>query len=45
MRILSLFSWHKSGLLKVDVSDLPYNIAVGLKYLIDYNEARKTRLF
>lgn len=44
-RILSIFSWWKTGIVKLDVSDLPYTMAVGLKYLIDYNEASKMRLF
>lgn len=43
--ILGLFSWFKSGLLQLDVSDIPYKYALGLKYLIDYNEAQRIRLF
>lgn len=44
-KILSIFSWWKTGIAKIDISDLPYKIAVGLKYLIDYNEVNKMRLF
>lgn len=45
MQILSLYSWHKSGLITVKATDLPYKFALGLKYLIDYNEVRKIGLF
>ena len=44
-RILGIYSWFKSGIVHIDVSDLPYNLAVGLKYLIDYNEAAKWTAF
>ena len=43
--ILAIYSWHKSGLLSVDIADIPYKYAVSLKYLIDYNEAQRIKLF
>ena len=43
-RILGLYSWHKSGLFKVDIDKIPYPIVLGLKYLIDYNENRRINL-
>lgn len=42
--ILSVYSWFKSGLYRVNIKDLPYKWAVGLKYLIDYNEAQRMTL-
>lgn len=44
-RILAMYSWHKSGLYRADISKVPYGWALGLKYLIDYNENTKIRLF
>lgn len=44
-RILAMYSWHKSGLYKVDIDKIPYSMVLGLKYLIDYNESQKMRLF
>ena len=43
-RFLGIYSWFKTGLLKVEISDLPYKYAIGLKYLIDYNEAQRLRI-
>lgn len=43
-RILSMYSWHKSGLYKVDIDKIPYSMVLGLKYLIDFNESQKLRL-
>ena len=39
--ILSMFSWYNSGLIKINAEKLPYNIALGLKYLIDMEEIEK----
>ena len=45
-RILAIYSWHKSGLYKVDIDKIPYSMALGLKYLIEYNEVvEKTMQF
>ncbi len=43
--ILGVYSWFKSGLLKVEIANIPYGWVLGLKYLIDYNEASKMGLF
>lgn len=43
-RILAMYSWHKSGLCKLDIDKIPYPMVLGLKYLIDYNESQKMRL-
>lgn len=40
-KILSIFSWHKSGLIRVNAEKLPYKITLGLKYLIDIDEIDK----
>lgn len=42
-RILAMYSWHKSGLYKVDIDKIPYSMVLGLKYLIDYNEAQRIK--
>ena len=39
--ILGIYSWFKSGLMQIDIENIPFGYAMGLKYLIDYNEARK----
>lgn len=43
--ILGIYSWFKSGLLNVNIENIPFGYALGLKYLIDYNETRKISLF
>lgn len=43
-RILNIYSWFKTGLVNLKVQDLDYKIALGLKYLIDYNEIEKRGL-
>ena len=42
-RILALYSWYKSGLYKIDIDTIPYSMVLGLKYLIDYNEAQRIK--
>lgn len=42
-RILAMYSWQKSGLYKVDIDKIPYSMVLGLKYLIDYNEAQRIK--
>lgn len=36
-----MFSWHKSGLISLNIEKLPYKIALGLKYLVDLEEIEK----
>ena len=43
--ILGIYSWVQSGLLTVNIMDLPFGYALMLKYLIDYNEAQRVMLF
>ena len=42
--ILSIYSWFKSGLYQVNINDLPYCYAVGLKYLIDINIIEEAKI-
>ena len=39
--IISMYSWFKSGLISINAEQLPYKIALGLKYLIDIDEIEK----
>lgn len=43
-RILGLFSWYNSGLLKIDINSIPYEWVLGLKYLVDIT-AIQQRIF
>lgn len=39
--ILSMYKWFETGLYKIDLNNIPYKVALGLKYLIEYNEILK----
>lgn len=43
-KILSIFKWHKTGLISVNIDDLTYAQAVAVKYLIEYNDSLKQRI-
>ena len=36
--VLSIYKWFKTGLLKIALEDISYDIALGVRYLIEYNE-------
>lgn len=36
--ILDIYMWHKSGLYKVNIDNIPYKWSLSVKYLIEYNE-------
>lgn len=43
--ILGIYKWFKSGLYQVNIDEIPYKWAVGLKYLIEYNEILERKIF
>lgn len=43
--ILSIYKWFKTGLLKVTLEDLTYDVALGVRYLIEYNQYLEKKEF
>lgn len=43
--IYNIYKWHKCGLYRINIDEIPYKWALSIKYLIEYNEILERNIF